>query len=67
MIFALLKNIPEGEFRTAQLLGKALEQIPGVGDSWLYLRVRAMLEAGVLAEVAPPEDDYPYSGVLRRS
>ena len=68
--FALLKFLPEGEFVVAEVLGKALAMLPGVSDCWLYLRLSAMRERGLLAEVRPAEGDHPYSGVwksLRRS
>jgi hypothetical protein len=64
--FALRSSTPDGEFRTAQLLGNALNKLPGVGDSWLYRRVKVMVEAGELVEVSPPTDDYPYSGMMKR-
>jgi hypothetical protein len=65
--FALRACLPEGEFRAATLLGNALSRIPGVGDSWLYSRLRLMIDAGELTEAAPPDGDYPYSGILRKS
>lgn len=65
--FALRSCLPEGEFRVATLLGNALSRIPGVGDSWLYSRLKLMIDAGELTEVAPPGGDYPYSGILRKS
>lgn len=64
--FALRDSFPDGEFRTAQLLGNALNKLPGVGDSWLYQRVKHMLASGELVEVSPPTADYPYSGMLKR-
>ena len=64
--FALRANMPDGEFPLVRLIGKALNQMPGVGDRWLYLRVRAMVAAGELVEVAPPTGENPYSGVMKK-
>jgi hypothetical protein len=64
--FALRANMPEGECRVAQLIGKTLNQIPGVGDRWLFLRIQKMIRSGELAEVSAATDDHPYSAVLRR-
>lgn len=64
--FALRANMPDGEFKVAHLIGKTLNMTPGVGDRWLYLRVRSMIQSGELVEVSKP-DDHPYSGVIRRS
>lgn len=65
--FALRSNIPEGEFRVAQLIGRTLNQIPGVIDSWLFLRVQAMIQSGELIKISVVSDDHPYSGVVKRS
>jgi hypothetical protein len=65
--FALRSNMPDGEFNVAQLIGKTLGRIPGIGDRWLFLRIQAMLESGELIEVSAASDDHPYSGVVKRS
>ncbi|WP_018212722.1 DUF3658 domain-containing protein [Desulfitobacterium hafniense] len=65
--FALRANMPEGEFKVARLIGKALGQIPGVGDRWLFLRVQAMLESGELIRVSAATEDHPYSEVVKRN
>lgn len=65
--FALRANMPEGEFKVAQLIGKTLSQISGVGDRWLFLRIKAMLQSGELIEVSATTEDHPYSGVVKRS
>jgi len=62
--FLLIANMPESEFVAARVLGKALNQIPGVSDAWLYLRLQKMVKSGLLKKVAPPSDDHPYSGVF---
>jgi hypothetical protein len=64
--FALRAEIPEGEFRVAQLLGNVLNKLPGVSDSWLYMRLSAIVASGTLVEVSPPDEEYPYSGILKR-
>lgn len=65
--FALRANLPDGEFKVAELIGKTLCQISGVGDRWLFLRLAAMLQSGELIAVAEATEDHPYSGVLKRS
>lgn len=65
--FALLANLPEGEFMAAQLIGRTLGKTRGVGDRLLYLRVREMLRLGRLVEVSAASEDHPYSGVLKRN
>lgn len=62
--FALRGNMPDEEFRVAQLIGKTLNQIAGVGDRWLFLRIQAMIQSGELIEVSAATDDHPYSGII---
>jgi len=64
--FALRANIPDGEFPSALLIGKALSFVNGVGHRWLHLRIRHMIGAGELIEVRPANGDHPYSNVLKR-
>lgn len=64
--FALRANTPDGEFRIAQLIGRALPETPGIGDQWLYLRIESMLQSGELVLVSPAEDHH-YSAVVKRS
>ena len=65
--FALRANMPDGEFKVAELIGKTLSQISGVGDRWLFLRIKAMLQSGELIAVSAATEDHPYSGVVKRS
>jgi hypothetical protein len=65
--FTLRANIPDGEFRIAQLIGRTLGLTPGIGDLWLYLRVEAMLQKGELVMVSPAGDDHHYQAVVKRS
>jgi len=64
--FVLRNNLPDGDFKVAWVIGKALNQMPGVGDRWLYLRTHAMVQSGELIEVAPPTYDHPYSGIMKK-
>lgn len=64
--FALRANMPDGEFKVAQLIGKTLGKVPGVGDRWLFLRIQAMLQAGELVTVSAATEAHPYSGVVKR-
>ncbi|RDU23526.1 DUF3658 domain-containing protein [Anaerosacchariphilus polymeriproducens] len=61
----LRKNIPKEEFIVARIIGKTLNQIPGVSDRWLFLRIQEMVRTGELVEIAEQKDDCPYSGVLK--
>lgn len=65
--FMLRANMPEGEFKVAGLIGKTLGQISGLCDSWLFLRIQTMLQAGELIEVSAATADHPYSGVVKRN
>lgn len=65
--FALRANMPDGEFKVAQLIGKTLGQISGVGDRWLFLRIQAMLRSGELITVSAVTEDHPYSEVVKRN
>lgn len=65
--FALRANIPDGEFKVAQLIGNTLGHIPGIGDRWLFLRVQAMSRSGELITVSEATEDHPYSEVVRRN
>ncbi len=65
--FALRANMLDGEFKVAQLIGKTLGQISGVGDRWLFLRIQVMLRSGELITVSEATEDHPYSGVVRRN
>lgn len=65
--FALIGNMPDSEFRVGQLIGKTLNQIAGVGDNWLFLRIQAMIKSGALLEVSASTDDHPYSRVIKRN
>jgi hypothetical protein len=64
--FVLRNNLPDGDFKVASLIGKALNHMTGVGDRWLYLRIQAMVQSGELMEVAPPKNDHPYSGIMKK-
>ena len=65
--FALRANMPRGECRVAQIIGKTLNQVPGVGDRWLFLRIREMIRSGELVEVSAATDDHPYSGIVKQA
>jgi len=66
--FALRVNIPDGEIRIGQLIGKTLSQLSGVGDYWLFLRVQEMLRTGELLTVSEAaKGGSPYSAVIRKN
>lgn len=64
--FALRSNLTDEALRIAQLIGKTLSQIPGVGDRWLFLRIRAMIQSGELIELSIGTGEHPYSAVVKR-
>lgn len=63
--FALRASIPDTECKIMLLIGRALGRIPGTGDQWLYLRVRAMLQSGELVLVKEAEEHH-YTAVVKR-
>jgi hypothetical protein len=65
--FALRANFQEDEFMIVKLIGSTLCTVPGVGDRWLYMRVKAMNKAGELIEITPPSSEHPYSWALKRN
>jgi hypothetical protein len=65
--FALRANMPDGNFKIAQLIGKTVSHIPGVGDRWLFLRIQTMLQSGELISVSATTNDHPYSEVVKRN
>lgn len=64
--FALRANMSNKECTIAQLIGTALGKIAGVGDQWLYLRIKYMLNEGELIMVKSAKTDHPYSQVINR-
>ncbi|WP_195267700.1 DUF3658 domain-containing protein [Eubacterium sp. 1001713B170207_170306_E7] len=62
----LRANIPDGDFMAAFAIGGTLARVPGVSAQWLLMRLQAMVNAGELVEIAPPEGENPYSGMMRR-
>lgn len=64
--FALLFNLSEEALKVGQLIGKTIGLIPGVGDRWLYLRIRAMIQSGKLLELSVGTGDHPYSAMVKR-
>ena len=66
--FAIRRNLPEGEFVLAHVIGKTLADLPCVGDRPLYLRLKAMEARGEITLVTPAEkDDTPYAAVYRKA
>ena len=63
----LRSNMPDEEFRVAQLIGKTLNQIAGVGYRWLFLRIQVMIQSGEFIKVSVAIEDHPYLGVIKRN
>ena len=56
------------EFREGRLIGDILGRCAlGISDSWLAMRIEAMVQSGERAVVREAEADRPYSRVLRRA
>lgn len=65
--FVLRKAMPPEPVKMGEVLARALTVLPGVGDGWLYRRLRAMIAAGEVQEISPGNGRYPpYTAVIRR-
>lgn len=65
--FGLRANMPGGELKIVQIIGKTLTQIPGVGDQWLFSRIQTMLQSGELIMLSAASGDNPYSAIVKRN
>ena len=64
--FVIRRCLPSGEFVLAQALGKALNNLPCVGDRPLYLRLKEMEARGEITLVSPAKKgETPYAAVYR--
>lgn len=64
----IIKNIPDGEFVMAQLIGTILGKYPlGVTDGWYALRIKKMIAENRLEVVADKDASHPYGKVLRKT
>ncbi len=65
--FVLRKAMPPEPVKMGEVLAKALTALPGVGDGWLYRRLRAMIATGAVQEISSGNGRYPpYTAVIRR-
>jgi len=63
----IIRNIPDGEFVMAKLIGIILGKYPlGVGDGWYALRIKKMIEDGKLEIVGDKDASHPYGKILRK-
>lgn len=63
----IIKNIPDGEFIMARLIGNILGKYPlGVGDGWYALRIQKMIDENKLEVVAIKDATYLYSKILKK-
>ncbi len=67
----LLRSMPQGNFKIAQLIGNAIGKYQlSVGDWWLYYRIQEMIAQHVLEVVQPADGDKaqasPYSAIVRQ-
>jgi len=63
----IVKNIPNGEFPMAYLIGTILRRYPlGVRDGWYALRIKKMIDENKLEVIANKETkEHPYGRILR--
>jgi hypothetical protein len=63
----ILKNIPDGEFHMARLIGTVLGNYAlGVGDAWYALRIEKMIADNLLVIVEDNDKSRPYRKILRK-
>lgn len=63
----LIRNIPNGEFVMARLIGEVLGKYScGVGDGWYALRIKKMIDENRLEVVEDKDQTHPYGKVLRK-
>ncbi len=64
----LIKNIPEGEFIMARLIGEVLGKYQlGVSDAWYARRIRKMIKDNRLKVVGDKDPEHPYGKVLMKT
>jgi len=62
----IIKNIPEGEFVMARLMGNILGKYPlGISDGWYALRIKKMIDDSYLKVVGNRDTNHPYGKILR--
>ena len=65
--FAVRKNLPEDDpKKMGPVIAETLHQVPGIGDTWLYLRIMEMVRTGEVQIVEPATPEHPYSAKIKR-
>lgn len=65
--YIIIKNIPDGEFVMAQLIGTILGRYPlGISDGWYDLRIRKMISENKLEIISDKDSSHPYGKILRK-
>lgn len=65
--FAIRKNLSIHEPKKMGLvIAETIQQMPGIGDTWLYLRIMKMVEQGEVQTVELAKPDHPYSAMIRK-
>lgn len=65
--FVLRKVMPPEPVKMGEVIARALTELNGVGDGWLYRRLQAMRAAGEVREVSPGNGRHPpYTAVIQR-
>ncbi len=57
-------HLPKEPCSIGRLIGKTLSGLPGVGDFWLYARIRKMIEDKEMSIVLASKDGHPYSAMV---
>lgn len=64
----IIKNIPDGEFVMAHLIGTVLGKYSlGISDGWYALRIKKMISENKLEIVADKDSSHPYGKILRKT
>lgn len=63
----IIKNIPDGEFVMARLIGNLLGKYPlGISDGWYALRINKLIKDNHLEVVGNRISNHPYGRILRK-
>lgn len=63
----IIKNIPKGEFKIVELIGVVFGKYQiGVSDFWYVLRIKKMIEKGLLEVVSVKEPLWKYETILKK-
>ena len=61
----IINNMPDGEFKMYELIGRAISKQLGINDSWYAFRIRKMIAENKL-EIIKDDKSCPYRKVLKK-